>query len=1029
MITIFSDAHAHNFKKFAKILPNGLNSRLVDVFTVMEKINEYNKANKIKYTLYAGDLVHTFQYIENDVLNGLAEILENWYGQFIYIPGNHDVKAKVKYAKHSVASAVFDRLASENIQYLHENVIDIGVKIFGVGNRSNEEFLATKFESADILLAHQFIENSAVPGGLEVSKKLKDMYKLLIFGDVHKPELRGNVLIPGAPLQHNFNDEGQNRGFWTVDEALWKCEFHVLQSPKFISVQDIKDVQDDGNYYRVQGHVKKGAVVGANVLVQECMKQEFRESGLDISMSDEALVRGYIALNKRDDLKEEVLVAKGLELLKGCESQAVTPKDWEIVQVEVNNFISFIGRHVRKFEKGMYLVNGANGWGKTTMFEAIYWCLFGETTKGMAVEDVVNDTENKDCFVNVLMHNARGEIINVTRTRKHEQYGNDFWFTITQDVADVIVKRESVKETQKELNQVLGTTAGFFKNVNYFAQENFEFFSTVTDANQKDICKNLLQLDKFEQAENKARLVVKELLTKYEEMQKSLSVKEALLLQTKSTIESLEFQKGDWEIKRKEKLDTLQNLVAELTAEIKKLTANLEIVNLQIAKKIKKRQMIEDDRANVVLDTAPFDLKIKSLEEEEVKAREVSVLDDKIKHLLEKGKQQVQVHKVNTEKYELQTTALQTEMQQIDEKVSHVGQETSMCPECGQLLPIENKGALLIKYKNSLQMVTSRLDIVKAGVAEYNKKVTAEKEAMERELKEANDARKAAGDTRSIPDIQVEKINLKKDRDYYIQETQKDYKEMTATLNTQITELQKKSSDINSQLTAKKREEAMRGLDKDDLETSDNPYVQQLKDQGIVKENLEKEVAKIREDYNKLDEEDRLMKYWQKGFSNQGLVSYLLDQFARQFTEIINTVLLDIGNGKYSAVLVTQKKLRGSDEYREKFDFLITVHGKKRSYKALSGGQKARINLATVLTLIKLIMQYYKITFCPFNLLILDEMFKELDEVGVESVYNELEKLSQLCSINVVEHKLELKSFFENVIEVSWSEETGTVLN
>lgn len=84
---------------------------------------------------------------------------------------------------------------------------------------------------------------------------------------------------------------------------------------------------------------------------------------------------------------------------------------FSIDRVELTNFRSYTGNHtfVTPIESGLYnltgrnLLNpalGANAAGKSTLLDAIYWCLYGKTTRGLKAGDVVSWGE-KGCTVSV----------------------------------------------------------------------------------------------------------------------------------------------------------------------------------------------------------------------------------------------------------------------------------------------------------------------------------------------------------------------------------------------------------------------------------------------------------------------------------------------------------------------------------------------------------------------------------------------------------------------------------------------------
>ena len=73
---------------------------------------------------------------------------------------------------------------------------------------------------------------------------------------------------------------------------------------------------------------------------------------------------------------------------------------FDIKQVELDNFRSYRGKHTFTLptECGLYSITGrnefeprlgANGVGKSTLLDAVFWCLYGHTTRGLKAGDVV----------------------------------------------------------------------------------------------------------------------------------------------------------------------------------------------------------------------------------------------------------------------------------------------------------------------------------------------------------------------------------------------------------------------------------------------------------------------------------------------------------------------------------------------------------------------------------------------------------------------------------------------------------------
>jgi len=73
----------------------------------------------------------------------------------------------------------------------------------------------------------------------------------------------------------------------------------------------------------------------------------------------------------------------------------------EVIKLKLFNFKSFFGEHVLEFPDGVglnyiYGVNNvddglyANAAGKTTLFDALTWVLYGKSSRGLKGKDVIS---------------------------------------------------------------------------------------------------------------------------------------------------------------------------------------------------------------------------------------------------------------------------------------------------------------------------------------------------------------------------------------------------------------------------------------------------------------------------------------------------------------------------------------------------------------------------------------------------------------------------------------------------------------
>jgi DNA repair exonuclease SbcCD ATPase subunit len=99
---------------------------------------------------------------------------------------------------------------------------------------------------------------------------------------------------------------------------------------------------------------------------------------------------------------------------------------FNIERVELENFRSYRGRHCFNLpgESGLYLITGenqhhprlgSNDIGKSTLLDAVYWCFYGRTTRGLKASDVINWAEHA-CAVTVRV-TVNNEWLEVTRSQ------------------------------------------------------------------------------------------------------------------------------------------------------------------------------------------------------------------------------------------------------------------------------------------------------------------------------------------------------------------------------------------------------------------------------------------------------------------------------------------------------------------------------------------------------------------------------------------------------------------------------------
>jgi DNA repair exonuclease SbcCD ATPase subunit len=138
---------------------------------------------------------------------------------------------------------------------------------------------------------------------------------------------------------------------------------------------------------------------------------------------------------------------------------------------------------------------------------------------------------------------------------------------------------------------------------------------------------------------------------------------------------------------------------------------------------------------------------------------------------------------------------------------------------------------------------------------------------------------------------------------------------------------------------------------------------------------MREELETYSNNLHELSERMSILNVLTKTFSTTGLVAYKIECLVKDLEEITNKYLVDLSDGRFQISF----KINASD----KLNVVITDNGKDIEILALSGGEKARVNVATLLAIRKLMQT---LSSSRINLLILDETVETLDTDGKEKL-------------------------------------------
>ena len=161
----------------------------------------------------------------------------------------------------------------------------------------------------------------------------------------------------------------------------------------------------------------------------------------------------------------------------------------------------------------------------------------------------------------------------------------------------------------------------------------------------------------------------------------------------------------------------------------------------------------------------------------------------------------------------------------------------------------------------------------------------------------------------------------------------------------------------------------------------------------VVQEQSDAFTAQLEECQAELDIQSKLesnLEVLKKSFSTNGLLAYKIENLVGELEELANEYLAELSDGRFTLEFVVSN---------DKLNVQITDNGNIVDILALSSGELARVNTATLIAIRKLMSSISK---SRINVLFLDEVIGVLDDVGREKLVEVL--LGEELNTYVVSH-------------------------
>jgi DNA repair exonuclease SbcCD ATPase subunit len=624
-----------------------------------------------------------------------------------------------------------------------------------------------------------------------------------------------------------------------------------------------------------------------------------------------------------------------------------------IKRLQIQNFLG-IGKADLTFDKhGLVLIDGinedspvasSNGAGKSSIFEALYWVLYGKTKRGLAGDAVINCEAGKDCAVVLEFDDYR-----VTRSRKVKMMAPLIVEQIRSDGAVADMTCGTAKETQEMLDGITRISELTFSKAAHFGQGDVKPFASLTDAELKTVFEQALGLTFFSEYQEKVKKLRREVDAEYSALMMDDDKKER---ERNFAVEKVEYLTEAAKEAKKRRQAEVERISAE------KRTAEVELAEADSALVAKEKEI--DEKAERLAEQKAElqkmqDLKLGLDEKQGVKASELYEIKAKLKY-----------SRQNFDKV----------VSDIKQAADKIGQD---CETCGREFTEADIDKLTAELKKTALRLKDEVVALNNEAKEKEKEVD-ELESLEKRL--ALKLEELGGVKVGLARLESERENCRNIK-RAIEKAERD----AARLKRAIEEVEADASDYSERIAAEEK----RVLE------------------------IEGELAELKIKKGDLSERLRIANLLDEVLGNGGVKSYVLDNIApelnQQVADNLNILNPDIG-----VEFSTLKKLKGKEEFREKFSINVSNISGASEYKGNSGGEQQVINLAISLAFNALCRACSENS---VNVLFLDEPFENLDEAASERVVELCRAIAaRIDNVFLISHNPAIKDLVSNTLTV-----------
>lgn len=668
--------------------------------------------------------------------------------------------------------------------------------------------------------------------------------------------------------------------------------------------------------------------------------------------------------------------------------------------LKVQGFRSYIDTTIDFTSFGnIFCVIGENGAGKSSIIEmistALYWCNSCTDAKGSGMDECINSNCNSFTIEFCFVMNGIEYIVNTSKIRG-ESRTLDFYI-------NGVNQSEKVSETQEKINSILKMNYDTFMDTVCIGQGASSRFMNKKPAERKQTLMQILDVQKFEDYENKAKEKKKQIKDELDSLKYKIDILEDSSIDVFTVEKSINNDKKELKskerelVKLKKDLEAIQKEKIEYENNIQRqqeLQKSIVSAKNQMERNVNKKNELEK-RINEISPNLP--IIIEDTDSLEKQLEEIKKSIDTIKEYISDKKSILAV--------------IDNKLNDYRSKYNRfVDYNESVCELCGNKITDEHKESHLATLKKSIDNGEKKRTEVINIIDSLNgkgKSLVSDGKTLQQTI---------SGIQRSNAikyDLQKEYDYVRKQHEEYI-ELAKESTEQYYSLKELIVNIEKKTFNDDELKNAIFNIESIVTSLKNDITKNTQLLETHQKNKDKIKE-IEKRVKILKEqqtDYTSII----------TAFSKNGIPASIISHDIPEMEDEVNKILKIISNDTMSIQYITTKN--GKKKSVDTLEIVVSDGNTSRMYETYSGGEKFRIDFACHIGMAKFLT---KRAGASIDFLIIDEGLGSQDDFSKQKFIESIMSLNQLFKqIMVVTHIQDLQNVFDNRILVQKNQLTGS---